>query len=125
MDSNGNVSESGGSDQSHGVIDIYPLSSYYFGSKEALPFKDETLADRIQRMKSKYTLQSLTHYVCSTGFVLFSLNFYYYLIFFFKLSFVVILFSYAAHGVRTCVKAVILVSHLVFIVMISLLVFKF
>lgn len=55
MGSNCNVSESGGSDQSHGVIDIYPLSCYYFGSKEALPFKDETLADRIQRMKSKYT----------------------------------------------------------------------
>ncbi|XP_062148652.1 pre-mRNA cleavage factor Im 25 kDa subunit 1 [Alnus glutinosa] len=70
MGSNGNVSESGGSDQSHGVIDIYPLSYYYFGSKEALPFKDETLADRIQRMKS----------------------------------------NYAAHGLRTCVKAVILVE---------------
>lgn len=38
------------------VIDIYPLSSYYFGSKEALHFKEETLADRTQRMKSKYLL---------------------------------------------------------------------
>ena len=36
------------------VIDIYPLSNYYFGSKEAIPFKDETLADRVLRMKSKY-----------------------------------------------------------------------
>lgn len=35
-------------------IDIYPLSNYFFGSKEALLFKDETLADRVQRMKSKY-----------------------------------------------------------------------
>jgi hypothetical protein len=128
MSSNGNVSEISGSDQNHGgVIDIYPLSCYYFGSKEAGPFKDETLADRTQRMKSKYTLQhtnsqSLTHYVCSTGFVLFSLNYWF---FFFQLSFVVILFSYAAYGLRTCVNAVILVSHLVFIVMISLLVSKF
>lgn len=38
------------------VIDIYPLSSYYFGSKEALHFKEETLADRTQRLKSKYFL---------------------------------------------------------------------
>lgn len=42
----------GGGDQSR-VLDIYPLSSYYFGSKDALAFKDETLADRIQRMKSQ------------------------------------------------------------------------
>lgn len=55
MLSNGAVREINGSDQSNDVIDIYPLSSYYFGSKEASPFKDETLADRIQRMKFKYT----------------------------------------------------------------------
>lgn len=35
-------------------LDIYPLSCYYFGSKEAIPLKDETLADRVQRLKSKY-----------------------------------------------------------------------
>ncbi|KAJ4708698.1 Pre-mRNA cleavage factor Im subunit like [Melia azedarach] len=52
------------------VIDIYPLSCYYFGSKDAIPFKDETLSDRILRMKSHY----------------------------------------AAHGLRTCVEAVILVE---------------
>ncbi|KAJ0029806.1 hypothetical protein Pint_13444 [Pistacia integerrima] len=57
------------SDQSY-VLDIYPLSSYYFGSKEPIPFKDQTLDDRIQRMKS----------------------------------------NYAAHGLRTCVEAVILVE---------------
>uniref|UniRef100_A0A5B7BZG3 Pre-mRNA cleavage factor Im 25 kDa subunit n=1 Tax=Davidia involucrata TaxID=16924 RepID=A0A5B7BZG3_DAVIN len=45
-------------DHSH-VLDIYPLSSYYFGSKEALPFKDETLADRVQRMKSNYAAYGL------------------------------------------------------------------
>lgn len=70
MGSNGNVTEGGGSDQSHGVIDIYPLSCYYFGSKEALPFKDETLADRIQRMKSKYTLQR-TNSLCLLNWVCF------------------------------------------------------
>ncbi|XP_048133764.1 pre-mRNA cleavage factor Im 25 kDa subunit 1-like [Rhodamnia argentea] len=59
----------GGGDQSR-VLDIYPLSSYYFGSKDALAFKEETLADRVNRMKSHY----------------------------------------AAHGLRTCVGAVIVVE---------------
>ncbi|XP_041006161.1 pre-mRNA cleavage factor Im 25 kDa subunit 1 isoform X1 [Juglans microcarpa x Juglans regia] len=57
--SNGNVSESSSNDQSHRVIDIFPLSCYYFGSKEAAPFKDETLADRVQRMKSNYAAHGL------------------------------------------------------------------
>ncbi|CAL5437967.1 unnamed protein product [Camellia sinensis] len=48
---NNHSSES--SDRNH-VLDIYPLSCYYFGSKEALPFKDETLSDRIHRFKSNY-----------------------------------------------------------------------
>ncbi|XP_015571671.2 pre-mRNA cleavage factor Im 25 kDa subunit 1 isoform X2 [Ricinus communis] len=52
------------------VLDIYPLSRYYFGSKDPLPFRDETLVDRVQRMKS----------------------------------------NYLAHGLRTCVEAVILVE---------------
>ncbi|XP_048228380.1 pre-mRNA cleavage factor Im 25 kDa subunit 1 isoform X3 [Ricinus communis] len=52
------------------VLDIYPLSRYYFGSKDPLPFRDETLVDRVQRMKS----------------------------------------NYLAHGLRTCVEAVILVG---------------
>ncbi|KAK6944787.1 Cleavage/polyadenylation specificity factor subunit 5 [Dillenia turbinata] len=53
------------------VIDIYPLSYYYFGSADVVvPFKDETLSDRIQRFKS----------------------------------------NYAAHGMRTCVEAVMLVE---------------
>lgn len=43
-----------GSDRNGYVVDIYPLSSYYFGSKEAIPFKDETLYNRVLRMKSKY-----------------------------------------------------------------------
>ncbi|KAM6583525.1 hypothetical protein CsatB_010527 [Cannabis sativa] len=52
------------------VIDIYPLSSYYFGSKEAILSKDETMADRVRRLK----------------------------------------YNYSAHGLRTCVEAVILVE---------------
>lgn len=38
------------------VIEIYPLGSYYFGSKDPIAFRDETIADRVQRMKSKYSL---------------------------------------------------------------------
>ncbi|KAA3490314.1 pre-mRNA cleavage factor Im 25 kDa subunit 1-like [Gossypium australe] len=40
-------------------VDIYPLSCYYFGSKEAIVFKDETLSDRINRMKSNYAAYGL------------------------------------------------------------------
>ncbi|KAK9948025.1 hypothetical protein M0R45_003614 [Rubus argutus] len=40
-------------------LDIYPLSCYYFGSKEAIPLKDETLADRVQRLKSNYAAYGL------------------------------------------------------------------
>ncbi|XP_065850320.1 pre-mRNA cleavage factor Im 25 kDa subunit 1 [Euphorbia lathyris] len=35
-------------------IDIYPLSSYFFGTKDPLPCRDETLADHLQRIKSSY-----------------------------------------------------------------------
>ncbi|KAI7727084.1 hypothetical protein M8C21_031576 [Ambrosia artemisiifolia] len=54
------------------IVDIYPLSNYFFGSKPAASdaFKDETLADRALRLKSKFD----------------------------------------AHGMRTCVEAVILVE---------------
>ncbi|KAL6984631.1 Pre-mRNA cleavage factor Im 25 kDa subunit 1 [Sarracenia purpurea var. burkii] len=41
------------------VLDLYPLSCYYFGSKLPLPFKDDTLADRFQRMKSNYSAHGL------------------------------------------------------------------
>ncbi|XP_043705904.1 pre-mRNA cleavage factor Im 25 kDa subunit 1 [Telopea speciosissima] len=41
------------------VLDIYPLSGYHFGSKEAIPNKDETLADRIQRLKTNYATNGL------------------------------------------------------------------
>ncbi|KAL2534317.1 Pre-mRNA cleavage factor Im 25 kDa subunit 1 [Abeliophyllum distichum] len=36
------------------VLDIYPLSCYYFGSKDAVPLRNETVADRVLRMKAKY-----------------------------------------------------------------------
>lgn len=41
-----------GSDHSR-VVDIYPLCGYYFGSKEAVSLRNETIADRVLRMKSK------------------------------------------------------------------------
>ncbi|KAL6008044.1 Pre-mRNA cleavage factor Im 25 kDa subunit 1 [Asimina triloba] len=43
-------------DTSSDVIDIHPLSRYYFSSKEAIPDKDETLFDRIQRMKANFLI---------------------------------------------------------------------
>lgn len=36
------------------VVDLYPLSSYYFGSREAVRVKDEMITDRVARLKSKY-----------------------------------------------------------------------
>lgn len=68
---NGAALRSGGDgDYSVNVLDIYPLNHYYFGSKDAAPFKEETLADRLSRMKVNYD----------------------------------------AHGLRTCVRAVMLVE---------------
>ncbi|XP_010433062.1 PREDICTED: pre-mRNA cleavage factor Im 25 kDa subunit 1-like isoform X2 [Camelina sativa] len=52
------------------MVDLYPLSSYYFGSRDALTVKDEIISDRVIRLKS----------------------------------------NYAAHGLRTCVEAVLLVE---------------
>lgn len=47
------LQSSGDGDYSDNVLDIYPLNQYYFGSKDAVPFKEETLADRLSRMKLK------------------------------------------------------------------------
>ncbi|KAF3658515.1 hypothetical protein FXO38_13157, partial [Capsicum annuum] len=41
------------------VLDIYPLNHYYFASKEALPFKEETLTQRIERLKLNYNTHGL------------------------------------------------------------------
>ncbi|GMH23344.1 hypothetical protein Nepgr_025187 [Nepenthes gracilis] len=57
-------------ESSNCVVNIYPISCYFFGSKDPLPLKDETLADRVLRMKANYD----------------------------------------AHGLRTCVEAVLLVE---------------
>ncbi|KAI9074310.1 hypothetical protein K1719_043733 [Acacia pycnantha] len=63
--------QNGSSNHQSLEFDIYPLNGYYFGSTtNVIPFKDETLADRIQRKKS----------------------------------------NYAAHGIRNCVEAVMLVE---------------
>ncbi|XP_008808235.2 pre-mRNA cleavage factor Im 25 kDa subunit 1 [Phoenix dactylifera] len=51
---NGNGAGSGGN-----VVDIYPLSRYYFGSKDAIPEKDDSLADRIQRLKASYAAHGM------------------------------------------------------------------
>ncbi|KAJ8649562.1 hypothetical protein MRB53_002585 [Persea americana] len=47
------------SSASNNVVNIYPLSSYYFGSKEASPEKIETLSERVERMKSNYAENGL------------------------------------------------------------------
>ncbi|KAL1210606.1 Pre-mRNA cleavage factor Im 25 kDa subunit 1 [Cardamine amara subsp. amara] len=52
------------------MVDLYPLSSYYFGSRDALRVKEEIISDQVFRLKS----------------------------------------NYAAHGLRTCVEAVLLVE---------------
>ncbi|KAB2604206.1 cleavage and polyadenylation specificity factor subunit 5-like [Pyrus ussuriensis x Pyrus communis] len=99
-------------DQSR-TLDIYPLSSYYFASKEAIPVKDETPADRLHRLKSKYLFFFLGFYllicVFSIGFPLFFINFC------LKIEILILVlwllkYSYAAYGLRTCVEAVILVE---------------
>ncbi|WOL02994.1 hypothetical protein Cni_G11714 [Canna indica] len=46
-----------GSGAGSNVVVIYPLSCYYFGSKDAIIDKDESVADRIQRMKTNYAVR--------------------------------------------------------------------
>lgn len=93
-------------------IDIYPLSNYYFGSKEPLLFKDETLSDRVLRMKSKYpfSLYSVDYTLLFNTFLQFI-----YFVFFFC--------SYAAYGLRTCVEAVMLVRSFLTIILFYILPF--
>ncbi|TYH60785.1 hypothetical protein ES332_D07G003200v1 [Gossypium tomentosum] len=50
---------SSSTDEGRKEVDIYPLSCYYFGPKEAIVFKDETVSDRITRMKSNYAAYGL------------------------------------------------------------------
>ncbi|GAB2218094.1 hypothetical protein Droror1_Dr00001312 [Drosera rotundifolia] len=42
------------------VLNLYPLSCFYFGSKEARrPSRDETVAERVSRLKSNYEARGL------------------------------------------------------------------
>ncbi|KAF9616969.1 hypothetical protein IFM89_033039 [Coptis chinensis] len=41
------------------TVNIYPLSNYYFGSKQSLNIKDETQAEHAQRMKANYATHGL------------------------------------------------------------------
>ncbi|PIN26976.1 mRNA cleavage factor I subunit [Handroanthus impetiginosus] len=49
---NGNSHHTEHSDSN--VLDVYPLNCYYFDSKESVPLRNETVADRVLRMKSNY-----------------------------------------------------------------------
>ncbi|KAL5098301.1 hypothetical protein RYX36_002628 [Vicia faba] len=52
--------EIGGRDDSDKVeVNIYPLNSYYFGSKHAIPSKDYSLHDHLQRFKSNYAASGM------------------------------------------------------------------
>ncbi|KAK7281249.1 hypothetical protein RIF29_09054 [Crotalaria pallida] len=53
------IQNGGGRDEGSLELDIYPLSCYYFGSKDAVPFKNHTLADHLHRMKSNYAARGL------------------------------------------------------------------
>ncbi|GAB2291855.1 Pre-mRNA cleavage factor Im 25 kDa subunit 1 [Dionaea muscipula] len=44
--------------QSH-VVNLYPLSCYYFGSRDPIRSKNETLSERILRLKSNYETRGL------------------------------------------------------------------
>ncbi|CAN6457360.1 unnamed protein product [Victoria cruziana] len=50
------------------IAEVYPLTSYYFGSKEAKEEKDEFLSDRIVRMKSNFMRDGLRR--CVEGIIL-------------------------------------------------------
>lgn len=45
-------------------VNIYPLNSYYFGSKDAIPSKDHSLDDRLQRFKSKFVFTVIILFSC-------------------------------------------------------------
>ncbi|KAK4792850.1 hypothetical protein SAY86_023285 [Trapa natans] len=57
-DDHRNVVFGSGSDHSR-VLDIYPLSGYYFGSKEAVVLRNETSAERVLRMKSNHAARGM------------------------------------------------------------------
>ncbi|KAI3443601.1 hypothetical protein Pfo_000266 [Paulownia fortunei] len=69
MDDPTEVSEYGDSHRSircnSNVLDIYPLSCYYFGSREAISWRNETVAERILRMKANYDAYGMRNCVAA------------------------------------------------------------
>ncbi|GER36033.1 cleavage and polyadenylation specificity factor subunit 5 [Striga asiatica] len=66
MDGPRAVPENGNSNRSSSsVIDIYPLSCYYFGSKGSICPKNETIADRVLRMKADYDAHGMRNCVAA------------------------------------------------------------
>ncbi|XP_047171002.1 pre-mRNA cleavage factor Im 25 kDa subunit 1 [Vigna umbellata] len=49
----------GGNEDQNQEFDIYPLSCYYFGSKDTIPFKDHTLHHHLLRIQSNYAASGL------------------------------------------------------------------
>lgn len=45
------------------IIQIYPLSNYYFASKLALPLKNETISDRLARLNYWFSIFSIIIYL--------------------------------------------------------------
>ncbi|KAK4391832.1 Pre-cleavage factor Im subunit [Sesamum angolense] len=60
---NGNSHQTSLGDSS--VLDVYPLSCYYFGSMDSVPFKNETVADRVLRMKANYDAYGMRNCVAA------------------------------------------------------------
>ncbi|KAK6126766.1 hypothetical protein DH2020_039491 [Rehmannia glutinosa] len=67
MDDPSAVFENGNSHQSDesNVLDIYPLSCYYFGSRGSASFKNETISDRVLRMKANYDAYGMRNCVAA------------------------------------------------------------
>ncbi|KAL8035961.1 hypothetical protein ABFX02_12G128600 [Erythranthe guttata] len=58
--------ENGDSDHtSSDVLDIYPLSCYYFGSKESVSLKNESDADRVLRLTASYEAHGMRNCVAA------------------------------------------------------------
>lgn len=114
MDDHSTLEVNGGhslNPSSSNALDIYPLSCYYFGSRDSGSLKSETVADRLLRMKAKYV--SISVMVYSFLYVSISVMDYSFLLFLWIYLFYVLVFwdfSYAAYGMRNCVAAVIVVS---------------
>ncbi|XP_051149422.1 pre-mRNA cleavage factor Im 25 kDa subunit 1-like [Andrographis paniculata] len=67
MDDQTLILENGDSQQSSNSdsLDVYPLSCYYFGSKESVPVKEETVVDRVARMRANYDAHGMRNSVAA------------------------------------------------------------